>query len=299
MIVIQNTVISDDVAEQFFVCNLGACKGACCVEGDLGAPLELEELDILKQEYPKIEPFLTEAGKAAIAEQGLEALNYDRWDICSPACSFGAKLGVPVYKFLQEPLERKYGAACADLMPKCGARAQGTTAGQTTVETGGGRNYLRETGLEAVRHHAAPASWLSSYFLFSFADYFDKSNMHFGPLRVFNDDTVAPQNGFPQHPHSEMEIVTLVLEGEVSHEDTLGNRTTITAGEVQRMTSGTGLAHSEMNRQDSQLHLYQLWFMPSQKGLAPSYEQKDLGFLSSKKNELIPLVTGQKVLEDV
>lgn len=71
MIVIQNTVISDDVAENFFVCNLEACKGACCVEGDLGAPLELEELEILKSEYPKIEPFLTEAGKQAIAAQGL------------------------------------------------------------------------------------------------------------------------------------------------------------------------------------------------------------------------------------
>ena len=173
MIVIQNTVISDDVADNFFVCNLDACKGACCVEGDLGAPLELGELEILKNEYPKIAPFLTEAGKKAIAEQGLyiedwegdystttindrecayalydergilkcgieqaylagettfkkpischlypirvtkyegfEALNYDRWDICSPACSFGVKLGVPVYKFLKEPLERKYG----------------------------------------------------------------------------------------------------------------------------------------------------------------------------------------------
>lgn len=151
----------------------------------------------------------------------------------------------------------------------------------------------------AQRHHAAPATWLSSYFLFSFADYFDRNNMHFGPLRVFNDDTVAPQNGFPQHPHSEMEIVTLVLDGEVTHEDTMGNRTAIQAGEVQRMTAGTGLAHSEMNRKDGQLHLYQLWFMPSQRGLAPSYEQKDLGFLTSKKNELIPLVTGQKVLEDV
>ncbi len=151
----------------------------------------------------------------------------------------------------------------------------------------------------ADRYHAAPAAWLSSYFLFSFADYFDRDNVHFGPLRVFNDDTVAPQNGFPQHPHSEMEIVTLVLEGEVSHEDTLGNRTTITAGEVQRMTAGTGLAHSEMNRQDKPLHLYQLWFMPSQKGLAPSYEQKDLGFINSKKNELVPLVTGQRVLDDV
>jgi redox-sensitive bicupin YhaK (pirin superfamily) len=151
----------------------------------------------------------------------------------------------------------------------------------------------------ASRHHASPATWLSSYFLFSFADYFDRSNTHFGPLRVFNDDTVAPQNGFPQHPHSEMEIVTLVLEGEVSHEDTLGNRTVIRAGEVQRMTAGTGVAHSEMNRQEGQLHLYQLWFIPSQRGLAPSYEQKDLSFLGSKKNELVPLVTGQKVLEDV
>ncbi|MEJ7666673.1 MAG: pirin family protein [Hymenobacter sp.] len=151
----------------------------------------------------------------------------------------------------------------------------------------------------ADRHHAAPTTWLSSYFLFSFADYFDRNNMHFGPLRVFNDDTVAPQNGFPQHPHSEMEIITLVLEGEVSHEDTLGNRTTIQAGEVQRMTAGTGVAHSEMNRQDQPLHLYQLWFMPSQKGLAPSYEQKDLGFLKGHSNELRPLATGQRVLEDV
>jgi len=151
----------------------------------------------------------------------------------------------------------------------------------------------------ADRHHAAPAPWLSSYFLFSFADYYDRHNMHFGPLRVFNDDYVAPQNGFPQHPHAEMEIVTLVLDGEVTHEDTLGNRTAITAGEVQRMTAGTGMAHSEMNRQGKPLHLYQLWFLPAQRGLAPSYEQKELGFLSGNNNELVPLVTGQKVLEDV
>ncbi len=151
----------------------------------------------------------------------------------------------------------------------------------------------------ADRHHAAPASWLSSYFLFSFADYLDRDNMHFGPLRVFNDDSVAAQSGFPQHPHSEMEIVTLVLEGEVSHEDTMGNKTTITAGEVQRMTAGTGMAHSEFNRQDEALHLYQLWFIPGQKGLAPSYEQKDIGFTSGNKNKLVPLATGQKVLEDV
>ena len=151
----------------------------------------------------------------------------------------------------------------------------------------------------ADRHHAAPAAWLSSYFLFSFADYFDRTNMHFGPLRVFNDDSVAAQSGFPQHPHSEMEIVTLVLDGEITHQDTMGNKTTIKAGEVQRMTAGTGLAHSEFNRLDKPLQLYQLWFSPGQRGLAPSYEQKDLGFTSGNKNELVPLVTGQKVLEDV
>ncbi|MCC2546375.1 pirin family protein [Hymenobacter sp. BT175] len=148
------------------------------------------------------------------------------------------------------------------------------------------------------RHHAAPAPWLSSYFLFSFADYYDKENMHFGPLRVFNDDSIAPNSGFPQHPHSEMEIVTIVLDGEVTHEDTMGNMTTIPKGEVQRMTAGTGLAHGEMNRTDKPLHIYQLWFLPNQRGLRPSYEQKDLNFLSTN-NKLIPLVSGQKVLEDV
>jgi redox-sensitive bicupin YhaK (pirin superfamily) len=148
------------------------------------------------------------------------------------------------------------------------------------------------------RHHAAPVAWLNSYFLFSFADYYDPQNVQFGPLRVFNDDTIQGNSGFPQHPHSEMEIVTLVLDGELQHEDTLGNKATIKKGEVQRMTAGTGLAHSEKNDGATQAHIYQLWFLPNQKGLAPSYEQKDIDFLDSK-NELVPLVSGQKVLEDV
>ena len=148
------------------------------------------------------------------------------------------------------------------------------------------------------RFHAQPVAWLSSYHLFSFAGYYDPKNMHFGPLRVFNDDMVAAKAGFPQHPHHEMEIVSIVLEGEITHEDTMGNKTTIKAGEVQRMTAGTGLAHSEFNQQDEPLKFYQLWFIPNQKGLAPSYEQKDIDFLGSK-NELVPLVSGQKVLEDV
>ncbi|GEO05793.1 hypothetical protein AAE02nite_34570 [Adhaeribacter aerolatus] len=152
--------------------------------------------------------------------------------------------------------------------------------------------------IKATDRHFAATGWLKSHFLFSFADYYNPNNVHFGPLRVFNDDVVAPKSGFPQHPHSEMEIITIVLDGEVAHEDSLGNKTTIGAGEVQRMTAGTGITHSEQNNQDKELHLYQLWFLSNKKGLQPSYEQKRIDFLDAK-NELIPLVTGQKVLEDV
>ena len=152
--------------------------------------------------------------------------------------------------------------------------------------------------IQASQRHFTSAGWLQSYFLFSFADYYDPNNIQFGPLRVFNDDYIAAKNGFPSHPHSEMEIVSIVLKGEISHQDSMGNKTTITAGEVQRMTAGTGISHSERNDTDKQMHLYQLWFFPNKKGLTPSYEQKKLSFLDSK-NELIPLVSGQKVLEDV
>jgi len=152
--------------------------------------------------------------------------------------------------------------------------------------------------IKASDRHFTSADWLKSYFLFSFADYYDSNNINFGPLRVFNDDVVAPNSGFPQHPHSEMEIITIVLEGEIAHEDSLGNKTKIVAGEVQRMTAGTGITHSERNNTDKELHLYQIWFMSNKKGLQPSYEQKPIDFKDAK-NELIPLVTGQKVLEDV
>ena len=173
MILIDNTCISDDIEDQLFVCNLDKCKGACCVEGDSGAPLEEAELAIMDQIYPFVAPYLSEAGKAVIAKEGTytkdwegdyvtpvingrecayaiydlkgilkcgieeayndgkvdfkkpischlypirvtkydqyHALNYDRWDICSPACSFGKELGVPVYTFLKDPLIRAYG----------------------------------------------------------------------------------------------------------------------------------------------------------------------------------------------
>ncbi|MCE7071540.1 DUF3109 family protein [Dyadobacter sp. CY327] len=173
MILIDNTCISDDIEDQLFVCNLDKCKGACCVEGDSGAPLDEDELAILDEIYPHVEPYLTQAGKDVIAKEGTytkdwdgdyvtpiingkecayalydergilkcgieqayndgkiaykkpischlypirvtkyeqyHALNYDRWEICSPACTLGAELGVPVYKFLKDPLIRAYG----------------------------------------------------------------------------------------------------------------------------------------------------------------------------------------------
>jgi hypothetical protein len=177
-----NVILSDDIKEKFFVCNLEKCKGACCVEGDLGAPLLDSELKVLDKEYEAIKPYLSEKGKAAIAEQGkyvydedgeystttiggkecayaiydpkgilkcgieqahmdgktdfkkpischlypiratqyeeFEALNYDRWDICNPACDFGKELGVEVYKFLKGPLVRKYGQEWYDGLVK-------------------------------------------------------------------------------------------------------------------------------------------------------------------------------------
>lgn len=178
MIVIDRTIISDDIKENFFVCNLQKCKGACCVEGDLGAPLEKEELEILEKIYQKVKPYLSAEGQAVIEKEGTwikdwedefstptigelecayaiydtkgilkcgieqayldgkinfkkpischmypiritkyeeyDALNYDRWSICSDACTLGGELKVPIYKFLKEPLIRKYGQAWYD-----------------------------------------------------------------------------------------------------------------------------------------------------------------------------------------
>ncbi|MBD1396288.1 pirin family protein [Pontibacter sp. JH31] len=148
------------------------------------------------------------------------------------------------------------------------------------------------------RHQANVGDWLKSHYLFSFADHYDPSNMEFGPLRVFNDDYISPKAGFPAHPHTEIEIVTIVLSGELTHKDNIGNQATISPGQVQRMTAGTGMTHSESNETDEEVHLLQLWFVPNQRNLAPSYELMQVDFLSTK-NKLTPLVTGQKVLEDV
>ncbi len=133
--------------------------------------------------------------------------------------------------------------------------------------------------------------WLKTYWLFSFDRYHDPNNMHFGNLRVFNDDIVLPKSGFGTHPHREMEIVTIVLSGTVTHEDSMGNRTEIKAGEVQRMTAGTGVSHSEHNLGADPLNLYQIWFFPREPNLKPSYEQASL-LPEARKNKLQAVVSG-------
>lgn len=118
-------------------------------------------------------------------------------------------------------------------------------------------------------------SWLRSWHTFSFADYYDPQQMGFRSLRVMNEDYINPGAGFPTHGHRNMEIISYVLSGELEHRDSLGNGSVLRPGELQRMTAGTGIRHSEFNPSSQEpVHLYQIWILPEQEGLTPSYEQK-------------------------
>ncbi len=135
----------------------------------------------------------------------------------------------------------------------------------------------------AVRRSAdrghAEHGWLESFHSFSFADYNDPAHLHFGPLRVINEDFIAPASGFGTHGHRDMEIITYVLEGELTHKDSMSSGgasgAVIRPGDVQRMSAGRGVMHSEFNRSnDQRVHLLQIWIMPNVQGIAPSYEEK-------------------------
>ncbi|AIV91703.1 pirin family protein [Burkholderia pseudomallei] len=120
----------------------------------------------------------------------------------------------------------------------------------------------------------ADHGWLDTHHSFSFADYRDPEHMHFGALRVLNDDRIAPTRGFGMHPHRDMEIVTYVLEGTLAHRDSMGNGSIVRAGDVQRMSAGTGIVHSEYNAsRDAPLHLLQIWLLPVEPGGRPGYQE--------------------------
>lgn len=142
----------------------------------------------------------------------------------------------------------------------------------------------------STSRYTADHGWLKSNFSFSFAEYFDPENMNFGPMRVLNDDFVKPHKGFGAHPHQEMEIVSIVLDGYLKHEDSTGHTATTTFGGVQRMSAGTGIVHSEVNPSTTEdVNFLQLWFEPKKNSLTPSYEQTNFN-IDEMKNKLLPVV---------
>lgn len=120
----------------------------------------------------------------------------------------------------------------------------------------------------------ADHGWLKAKHHFSFASYYDPDNMGWGPLRVWNDDEIAPKSGFPPHPHKDMEIITYVREGAISHQDSMGNKGRTEAGDVQVMSAGTGVRHSEYNLEDETTRIFQIWIEPTRTGDAPAWDAK-------------------------
>lgn len=136
--------------------------------------------------------------------------------------------------------------------------------------------------------------WLNSCHTFSFANYYDANRMNFGALRVINDDTVSPGRGFGQHPHANMEIISIPLEGDLQHEDSMGNSGIIKKGEVQVMSAGTGIYHSEMNaNRDKEVKFLQIWILPRDKNVEPRYSQQSI-LKNDKHNEFQQIVSPNK-----
>ena len=143
----------------------------------------------------------------------------------------------------------------------------------------------------AERFHSQ-LDWLDSWHTFSFSNHYDPAWMGFGPLRVINDDTIAAGRGFGMHPHRDMEIITVMVEGQLNHRDSMGHAEVLRAGEVQRMSAGTGVVHSEVNEGDQPCRLLQIWIEPSSAGIAPAYEQQPFAIDDSWTPLLDPARTG-------
>jgi redox-sensitive bicupin YhaK (pirin superfamily) len=137
----------------------------------------------------------------------------------------------------------------------------------------------------------AEHGWLDTRHHFSFADYYDPARMHWGGLRVWNDDRIAPHSGFPAHPHRDMEIITYVRQGAITHQDNLGNSGRTEAGDVQVMSAGTGITHSEYNREEVEARIFQIWIMPNAQGLPPSWGSKPFP-KSDRAGRFVTLASG-------
>jgi redox-sensitive bicupin YhaK (pirin superfamily) len=151
------------------------------------------------------------------------------------------------------------------------------------------------TPLEDLGH--ADHGWLDAHHHFSFADYVNPDRIRFGPLRVWNDDTIQPKTGFPMHPHRDMEIITYIRKGAITHEDNLGNKGRTVAGDVQVMSAGTGIYHAEYNVEDEATELFQIWVEPNAQGLPPRWETKSFP-TAGRDAELKALASGRPGHDD-
>lgn len=169
------------------------------------------------------------------------------------------------------------------------------TAAGPQPDPAGERQFSKEaTMLRYIDHQKMGRSflgWLDSHFHFSFADYYNPDNINFGALRVVNDDLVEPDTGFDTHPHRDMEILSYVIDGELTHADSMGNKSTLTRGQVQYMSAGTGVLHSEHNRGTDRLRFLQIWILPDKSGHTPNYGDYPFA-LADRENAWLPIATG-------